>query len=200
VPASLEPSRDNPIAIAGLVIAVLALVLAVVLIGFFVALLSLVLSVVGLRRAGRGLVGRKVSIAGIVLSVLAIVVSVVSLLFIVSFVQSFGEDTIRDGIATTSTNDEFPPQDDIDGVVCLSSTSGLVARAEVALTNRSVSPSIYEITVEWVADSGAIEESTISDYVAADESITVTLLDLSETADPDACRVTRIERSLLPFF
>mgnify|MGYP001820477092 CR=1 FL=1 len=199
-PAASEPNRDNPIALAGLVISILALILSVIVVGFFIAIASFVLCVIGLRRARGGLRGRGIAAVGLGLSVLAMAFSVIGLLFLLSFVRSLGEDTIRDGIATRSTNTEHPPQDDLDGVECSTSNTGLVARAEFTITNRSDSSSVYQITVVWDTASGIIEEEVSTGYLSPDRSTTLTAVDLTGNADPDSCRISRIERSILPFF
>ncbi len=201
VPAAMEPSRDNPIAVAGLIVSLLALILSIVVIGFVVGIVSLVLCIIGLRRARRdGLRGRGLAITGIGLSVLSMVLSILGVLLIASLVRSLGDDTIRDGIATTSSNTADPPQDDLDQVDCLESNTGLVATARVMITNRSQQSSVYQITVVWDSPSGTIEEELTTGYVGVDESRTLTAVDLSGNADTASCRVSRIERSILPFF
>jgi len=192
--------HDNPIAIAAIIVSVLALILAVIVVGFFVASVSGVRGIVALRRARRGRRGRGIAITSIVLSLLAMAFSVVGLLFIVSIVRS-GETTVRDGIATNSDNVEYPPQDDIDDVECSASNSGRLAQARVTITNRSEGRSVYRLTLEWDTPSGdPIEEVITTGFVDAGESATLEAVDLSGTAVQDSCRITRIDRSFLPFF
>lgn len=191
--------HDNPIAVAGLVVAVLALVLSIIVVGFLIAVVSFVLCVVGLRRARRhGLRGRGLAIGGIVLSLLAMAFSVVGLLFLVALVRS-GDTIVRDGIATTSDNTEYPPQDDIDQVECGASNSGRLAQARVTITNRSEGRSVYQITIEWDADVGPIEEIITTGFLDAGDTATFQAVDLGGRARRDSCRVTEIERSFLPF-
>lgn len=180
--------------------AVLALILAIVVVGFFVALVSGVMGIVALRRARRGRRGRGLAITSIVLSLLAMCFSVLGLLFIISTLRS-GDVTVRDGIATSSDNSEYPPQDDIDGIECSASNSGRLAQARVTITNRSEGRSVYQLTLEWdTPDGNSIEEVITTGFVDAGETETLEAVDLSGTAVRDSCRITRIDRSFLPFF
>lgn len=198
-PEPTVADHDNPIAVAALVVAVLALILSVIVIGFFVAIVSVVLSIVALRRARRGRRGRGLAVGGIGLSLLAMVFSVAALLFLVSFLRS-GDTTVRNGIATTSDNQEFPPQDDIDEIECSASNSGRLAQARVTITNRSEERSVYRITIEWDTASGPIEEIVTTGFVDVADTESYEAVDLSGTADRESCRITAIDRSFLPFF
>ncbi len=198
VPGDGSARPENPIAIAGLVCSVLALICAAIVIGGVIGVVSFALSAIGLRRARLGARGRGVAIGGIVLSLLAIAMSIVALLMILSAIR--GEDTVVDGIATTSSNTRYPPQSDLDDVQCETSRSGAIARAFVTLTNRSTGPSIYEVTVAWDSPDGRIETLVSSEFVDSDETIELDALELTGRGEPDSCRVTRIERSGLPFF
>ncbi|NNK92352.1 MAG: hypothetical protein HKO87_07955 [Acidimicrobiia bacterium] len=192
--------HDNPIAVAAIIVAVLACILAVIVVGFFVAIVSGIMGIVALRRARRGLRGRGLAITSIVLSLLAMCFSVVGLLFIISTLRS-GEVTVRDGIATNSDNIAYPPQDDIDAVECTASNSGRLAQARVTITNRSEGRSIYRLTLEWdTPDGDPIEEEITTGFLDAGESATLEAVDLSGTAVRESCRITRIDRSFLPFF
>ncbi len=195
--ASGIADHDNPIAIAGIIVAVLALVLSIIVIGGLIGIVSFVLCVIGLRRARRGKRGRGLAITGIVVSLLSILFSAVAVVFLVALVRS-GDEIVRDGIITTSDNTEYPPQDDIDGIECSASNSGRIAQATVTITNRSTGPSVYRITIEWETNGEPIEEIVSTDYLDAGESASYEAVDLSGRAMEDSCRVTRIERSFLP--
>lgn len=193
--------HDNPIALAGLMVSVLGLVLALVVIGGFIGIAGFVLSAIAFRRSRRrGIGGRGVAVGGMMLGVLAVLASVAGFFYLLALIDS-GDPTVRDGIASTSRNTEFPPQDDYDGIDCEQSTTGLVARATVTLTNRSTSASVYQVVVEWDTESGdAIDEVVTTDYVDPDETIEFDVLELSGDAVFASCRVTTIERSTFPFF
>jgi len=169
--------------------------LSIIVIGGVIAIISFVLAVIGLRRSKDLGSGKGAAIGAIGLSVLAVIVSIVATIFIVVWVNS-GDDIIRDGIATTSTNTEFPPQDDLDDVECTNSDGGDSALAIITITNRSGGPSNYELTVAWDDDSGdELLASVRSDFLPADESQTMRLFAPRSGADPESCRVIRIERS-----
>ncbi|MGI9607998.1 MAG: hypothetical protein ACR2P0_17850 [Acidimicrobiales bacterium] len=197
-PPGTAPSTENPIAVAGIVVSVLALILSVVVVGFLIAIVSLALCIVGYRRARAGLEGKVISIVGIALSVLAMVFSVLGVLFIVALLRSDSEPTMRDGLETTSSNTEHPPQYDVDRVECLRSNSGRIARAEVTITNRSEGTSLYQITVTWDSSEGEIEEVISSGQIGRDETRSFEAVELTGVADFSSCRVTRIERSRFP--
>jgi len=189
--------HDNPIAIAGIIVAVLALVLSIIVIGGVIGIVSFVLCVVALRRARAGKRGRGLAISGIIVSILAVLFSVVAVVFFVALVRS-GDEIVRDGIITTSDNTEYPPQDDIDRIECSASNSGRIAQATVTITNRSTGPSVYRITIEWETDDEPIEDVISTDFLDAMESASYEAVDLSGRAIEDSCRVTRIDRSFLP--
>lgn len=185
---------DNPIAIAGLVVSLLALVLSMIVIGGVIGIVSFVLCVIGVRRSKTLGRGRGVAIGGIILSILSILASAAALVIIISSLNG-GEDVIRDGIATSSTNSEFPPQDDLVDVVCSTSDNGGVPLAVVTLENKSEGRSIYSVTVEWDTASGVVSGEVSSEFIDAGESATLRLFDRSSAGVAEMCRVTRIERS-----
>jgi len=183
-----------------LVCALLSLVLAVILIGGFIAVISFILGWIGFRRSAHLGSGRRLSLAAMALSVLAVIVSVAVVALLFARVNS-GEDIVRDGIATRSTNEEFPPQDDLDEVDCSTSEGGDSALAIVTITNRSGGQSNYQITVAWDNDDGDEVLGIVnSDFLAADDSQTMRLFSPRTNVDPETCRVTRIERSFIGFF
>lgn len=196
--APIQPETDarddNPIAVAGLVVSVLALILSMIVIGAIVGIVSFVLCVIGLRRSRTSGRGRGLSIGGIMLSLLALLVSAAAAAFIIATITS-GEDTILNGVATTSSNHEFPPQNDIESVECSASESGSLPLAIITVRNNSEGRSVYRVTVEWETSSGEIADDVRSDFIDVGETETLRLFERSSAGIPDTCRVTRIERS-----
>lgn len=200
-------SKDNPIAVAGLVVSLLALVLSIIVLGGLIAFVSFVLCLIGLRRSRTIGRGRGLAIGGIVLSILSLLVSAAALAFLVATLNG-GDEIVRNGIVTTSTNLEFPPQDDLVSVECTASESGNLPLAIIDLQNNSTGRSIYRVTVTWETQ-GNSEEATAaaevsgevrSDYIEAGETETLRLFQRSSRARVDTCRVTRIERSGFQLF
>lgn len=182
-------------------VSVLGLVLAMVVIGGFIGIAGFVLSAIAFRRARkRDIGGGGMAIGGMALGVLAVVASVAGFFYILALIDS-SDPTTRNGIESTSRNTEFPPQDDYDTIECGASSSGLVSRATVTITNRSAGSSVYQLVVEWDTESGAtVEEVVTTGFVDAGETTTVEVLELSGRAVETSCRVTKMERSSYPFF
>lgn len=197
-PPKTGPS-DNAIAVAGLVVAVLALVLSMIVIGGVIAFVSLTLCIIGLRRSKTLQRGRGISIAGILLSILAIMASAAALAIFYAAVTG-GEEVVRDGIITTSSNTDFPPQDDLVDVVCSASNTGDVPLAIIELENKSDGRSVYSVTVEWDTNSGVVSGEVDSDFVDAGETVSLRLFERSTSGIAETCRVTRIERSGFQLF
>lgn len=191
---------DNPIAVAGLVVAVLALILSIIVVGGVIGIVSFIMCVVGLRRSKSLGRGRGMAITGIILSILSILAAAAALAILI-VTLSGGEETIRNGIATTSENTEFPPQDDLTSLDCSASESGDVPLAIITLDNHSTGRSIYSVTVEWETPRGDMVEAEVtSDFVDAGESETLRLFERSGEGLVDSCRVTKIDRSGFFFF
>jgi len=193
-----EPQPDNGIAVAGLVTGLLALVLAIIVIGGVIAIVAIVLSIIGLRRSRELGKGRGAAIGGIALALLAIVVSIGSVILITVSLDT--EETVRDGIATTSGNEQFPPQDDLDSVNCSTSDGGANALAIVTITNRSEGQSVYTVTLAWDAGSEEVTETVRSEFLSTGETAMLRLFATSSNVEAITCRVTRIERSGFSFF
>jgi len=199
-------SKDNPIAVAGLVVSVLALVLSIIAVGGLIAVVSFVLCVIGLRRSKTIGRGRGLAIGGIVLSVLSLLTSVAALALLIATING-GDEIVRNGIVTTSTNLEFPPQDDLVSVECTASESGNLPLAIITLQNKSTGQSLYRVTVVWDTQ-GSSDETTAaevsgevrSDDVEAGETEILRLFERSSSGIVDTCRVTRIERSGFQLF
>ena len=187
------PTPDNPIAVAGLVVSLMGVVLSVVVIGGLVGILGFVLSMIGLRRSKTIGRGRGAALGGIALAGLSLLFSTVAVGFIVAGLNG-GEERIVDGIATTSTNTEFPPQDDLELVEC--DVSGSLGLAIVTIENRSGGQSLYSVTVEWDTEAGDVVSGTVrSEFLGAGERQTIRLFDRSGNGVAESCRVVRIERS-----
>lgn len=187
--------RDNPIATASIVTSVLALVTAAIILGGFIAVISFVLAIVGLRRSIESGVGKGLSLIAMGLSLLALFAALVATGFWIVQLNT-GDEFVIDGVASTSTNRDFPPQNDLDEVECTTSAGGGSALAVATFTNRSGGPSNYIITVAWDDDAGTEVTDTIRSNasLAADESQTIRLLSPRSNVDPESCRVTRVER------
>lgn len=192
-------STDNPIAVAGLVVAVLALILSIIVLGGFIAFVSFILCVVGLRRSKTLGRGRGIAITGILLSILSLLTSVAAGAILYATLNG-GDEVIRNGIATTSTNTEFPPQDDFVSIECSASESGDLPLAIITLENMSGGRSVYRVTVEWDTQTGTVSDEVASDFIDDREQTTLRLFDRSSTGLIDTCRVTRIERSGFQLF
>ena len=197
-PEAETPEPDNGIAVAGLVVALLSLVLAIIVIGGVTAIIAIVLSIIGLRRSKELGRGRGIAIGGIALSLLALVVSIGSVILITVSLDT--EETVRDGIATTSSNTEFPPQDDLDSVNCTASDGGDTALAVVTVTNRSEGQSVYTVTLAWNAGDREVTESVRSEFLEAGDTTMLRLFATASEVQAESCRVTRIERSGFSFF
>ncbi|MFT7475472.1 MAG: hypothetical protein ACI81L_002411 [Verrucomicrobiales bacterium] len=184
---------------AGLVVSLLGLVLAVIVVGGFIGFVGLALSVIGLRRSATLGRGRGAAIGGIALAVLAILVAGLSLAFIVIGLRG-GDEIVQNGISTHSTNTEFPPQDDLESVECTASEGGGLGLAVIAIFNKSGGSSSYTITVEWDAGAGSPVTNTVSSSFLPDgETEELRLFDVSGSGDPGSCRVSQIERSGFDF-
>ena len=185
---------DNPIAVAGLVVSLLALILAIIVMGGLIAIAGFILCFIGLRRSKSLGRGRGLAITGMILSVLSIVVSGIALAILLAALSG-GDETVRNGIITTSSNTEFPPQDDLAELECTASESGDVPLAIITLENMSPGRSVYGVTVEWDTPTGVIAAEVSSEFVDAGEREVLRLFERTARGVPDTCRVTRIERS-----
>lgn len=165
-----------------------------VVIGGLIAFASFSLCMIGLRRSKTLGSGRGLAITGIVLSVLALIASVAALVVITATLNG-GDEITRNGIVTTSTNTEFPPQDDLASLECSASDNGELALAIITLENLSEGRSVYTVTVEWDTASGTVSGDVRSDFLPAGDTEVLRLFDQSSSAIPTQCRVTRIERS-----
>lgn len=188
-------------ALAGLMISVLGLVLAIIVVGAFIGFAGFVVSTVAYRRARtRDLDGRGLALGGIVLGLASMALSVLGFFTLLAIVDS-GDPIVRNGIATSSRNTTQPPQDDIDSIECQTSNTGRIARATVQLTNRSSERSLYEVRVEWNDGSGGqVHDVVRTDYLEPGETESIEVLDLSGDAVADSCAITAIDRQTLPFF
>ena len=174
-----------------------ALILSIIVIGGIVGIVGFVLSAIGLRRAKSIGRGRAMALGGMALAGLSVLFSTLAVGFLVAALNG-GEEKVINDIATRSSNTEFPPQLDLDEVVCES--SGDLALATVSITNNSRGESIYGITVEWETDLGTIVSGTVqSELLPADGQQSLRLFDQTGNGVPDTCRVSRIERSGLGF-
>ena len=181
-------------AMASLVTSVLALVLAAIILGGLIGVISLVLAIVALRRSSDTGKGKGLALVAMALSLFAMLAALVATGFwVVQF--NTGEEFAIDGIVSTSTNLEMPPQEDLDEIVCSTSDGGGSALAIITVTNRSSGPSNYVIEVAWDSEGG--EEVTDSiqfdETLPTSESRTVRLLAPRGTdVDPDSLSLIHI--------
>jgi len=175
-------------------VALLALILSMIVVGGIIAFASLTLCIIGLRRSKVSGRGRGLAISGIALSILSMLVSGAALALLIATLSG-GDEIIKDGIATTSDNTDFPPQDDLASTECSASDNGDVALAVITLENLSGGRSIYSVTVEWDTPTGVVAGEVTTDFVDAGESETIRLFDRSGRGISDTCRVTQIDRS-----
>lgn len=191
--------RDNPIALASLLTSVLALILAVIVIGGVLGIISFVLAIVALRRSSELESGKMLAITAMGLSIIAVFAAALATIFWVAQTNT-GEDFVIDGITSSSNNLEFPPQEDLDEIVCTTSDGGDSALAVITITNRSGGPSNYIITVAWLDDTDReIVDVVRSESVPTGESETLRLFAPRSNVDSNSCRVDRLERWFLAF-
>ncbi len=156
-------------------------------------MVGVLLSAMGYKRSKLLNRGKGAAVSGIALGVFAILAS--TAFFFVYFTKiDGGPEIIRDGIATHSTNTEFPPQDDFISTEC--EAAGSSARATINLENKSPGPSVYIVTVAWETQSGGTTEGVVqSKLIDPGDPVTLRLFAESSEAIADTCKVTTIERS-----
>jgi predicted DNA repair protein MutK len=193
-----EESTDNPIAIAGILVSVMGLVLAIIVVGGFIGLVGFILSAIGYKRSKSGLRGRRLAIGGMLLGILAIAFAVLSTVILVQALSD--GDSFLFGDTDSSLNEEFPPEDDVERVECRASNSGAIGQAVVTITNNSDRTAAYLVDIAWVDEAGAaITESVRSSLIDAGETAEVRVIDLTGQGVPDTCDLTNIERTVNPF-
>ncbi len=194
---SRDVRKDNPIAVASIVVATLALVLAMVVIGGFVGLIAIGMAIVGIRRSKTTGRGKGLSISAMVIAVFSVVVSVVAFIIIGTIIQ--GEDTVVNGITSSSSNTEFPPQEDVIDVVC--TEDGGLPLAEITIENMSPEASAYTLTITWETEAGGelVEILRSTDLLPTGEQDEFRLFQRGTGAIAESCAVDRIERTSLAF-
>ena len=201
-PDGLEEPKadDNSIAVAALICSLLALVLSIIVIGAAIAVVSLVLSIIGLRRSQHLQKGKAAALGALFLSVLALIFSAAASLFFLGVVDQ-GEETVRDGIISSSSRDGFFPQDILDDVECTTSDGGGSALAIITVTNRSDVPTNYQVTVAWdESDGDEVSDNVRSGSLEPDSSMTMRLFAPANDVEAESCRVTRIEQPTFGIF
>lgn len=204
-PGDLESDRkpdfaENGLATVGLIVSTLGLVLAVIVIGGFIGLIGIIVSGLGLHRSraleGRG---RALALGGIALGLLSIGTAIYGFFWIQTLLDS-GETTVINNIESTTSDDDYPPQETFDSIECGASNTGLLARATVTLTNRNDNDSRYAVTVRWDTEGdGPVESTFTTDTLEVDETDSFTTTELTGTAVVDSCRVVKINRPGLGF-
>lgn len=197
-PLKGDVRKDNPIAVASLVVATLGLVLAVIVVGGVIGVIAIGMAIVGMRRAKTTGKGKGLSISALLLATFSVVVSVIALIIIVTTLR--GEDVVINDIVSSSDNTEFPPQLDVVDVVC--TEDGGLPLAEITIENMSPESSIYTLTISWQTDTGGevTEILRSQDLVANGEQEEFRLFQRSSGVIADSCAVARIERTSLAIF
>lgn len=180
-----------------MIVSLLGLIASVAIVGGLIGMVGTVLSSIGFQRSKISHRGKGVSITGIVLGLFSIAASI-GFVFLYSGLLDGGPEIVKDGVATHSTNTEFPPQDDIVAVTC--EAAGSSARAIVDIENMSPGPSVYIATIEWETVAGNTVQDTVqSELIDTGETATLRLLDVTGNAVADSCKLTTIERTGLGF-
>lgn len=195
---SRDVRKDNPIAVAALVVATLGLVLAMIVVGGFIGLIAIVMAIVGLRRSKVSGRGKGLAISALLVATFSVVVSVVAFIIIATTIR--GEDTVVNGITSSSDNTEFPPQEDVIDVVC--TEEGGLPLASITVENMSPESSTYILTITWETETGGqlVEILRGSDFIESGEQNEFRLFQRGAGAVADSCAVDRIERTSLGFF
>ncbi len=188
--------RDNPIAVAALVVSALALVLSIIVIGGLIGVIAIVMAGAAIRRSKISGQGKGLALSAIAISVFSIIASAGALTIIVSTLR--GDDVVRNGIVSSSDNTEFPPQDDIVAVDC--TEEGGIPLALITVENHSPEDSIYTLTITWDAET---EEGTeeITEILRASEALpegeqnVFRFFQRASGTVSDSCAVMRIERT-----
>ncbi len=188
--------KDNPIAVAALVVSALALVTAIIVIGGFIAVIAIVMAGTAIKRSRVTGQGKGLALSAIAISVFSIIASAGAATIIVSTLR--GDDVVRDGVVSSSDNEEFPPQSDIVSVEC--TEEGDIPIAIVTVENNSPEDSIYTLTITWdVETEEGVEE--ISELLRASSALPqgeqneFRLFQRQPGTVTDSCAVMRIERT-----
>lgn len=195
--SSSDVRKDNPIAVAALVVATLGLVLAMVVVGGFIAIIAIVMGIVGIRRSKVTGRGKGLSISALVIGVFSVAVSVIAGIIIATTIR--GEDVVINGITSSSDNTEFPPQEDVIDVVC--TEDGGLPLAEITIENMSPEASAYTLTITWQTETGGelVEILRSNELIPTGEQTDFRLFQRGAGAIADSCAVDRIERTSLAF-
>lgn len=183
--------KDNPIALASLIVAVAGLLLSIVIIGGVVGLIAIVMASVGLKRSKLTNSGRGFAIGGIMLGLLSVVASAGAVALLVSALQS--GDFSLDGLANSADdNAEFPPEEDILEIEC---TDDGLALATLTIENPTESRQSYTIIVTWDSTSGEVlSESLDSEIIQPGEEAELRIFQRSSAAIAESCSVSSVER------
>lgn len=188
-----SPSRrDNPIALAALVVSVAALLLSIVVLGGFIGLAAIVMAAVGLRRSKTIGTGRGLAIGAIVLSLLSIVASAAASVLLV---QAIEDGTLSlEGFSPESSLEDFPLDDDLVDVTC---TEDGIALAIISVENNTEVNQRYSVTVTW--ESSASEEllrgEARSDFIEPGMSGEIRIFERSSSAVIESCELESFVRS-----
>lgn len=183
--------KDNPIALAALVVSVAALLLSIVVIGGFVGIIAIVMAGVGLKRAKTTTSGRGFAIGAIALSVLSIAASVGAGIILAQIIED-GSLTLE-GFDPNVSSAEFPVDDDFISLDC---TEDGLALAIITVENNTDVDQRYSVTVTWDNDLGEVLTGEArSDFVEPGETEEVRIFQRSSSAIIDSCEMTSFTRS-----
>lgn len=188
--------KDNPIAVAALVVSALALVTSIIIIGGLIAVIAIVMAGAAIRRSKLSGQGKGLALCAIAISAFSILASAGAATIIVSTLR--GQDVVRDGVVSSSDNEEFPPQSDIVSVEC--TEEGGIPLALVTVENNSPEDSTYTLTLTWdvETDEGTTMITELLRSSAAlpqGEQDVFRLFQRARGTVADSCALLRIERT-----
>lgn len=183
--------KDNPIALASLVVSVAALLASIVVIGGLIGLIAIVMAGVGLTRSKDSGTGRGFAIGAIVLSLLSLVASAAAGVILFRIIED-GSLT-PEGFNPNVSSDDFPVDDDLVSVEC---TEDGLALAVITVENNTETNQRYSVTVTWETDLGEVLTGEArSDFVEPGDVDEVRIFERSSAALIDSCELTSFTRS-----
>lgn len=183
--------KDNPIALAALVVSIAALLLSIVVIGGLVGLIAIVMAGVGLGRSKTTGTGRGFAIGAIMLSILSLVASAGAGVLLNRIIED-GSLT-AEGFNPNASSSDFPVDDDLVSVEC---TEDGLALAIITVVNNTEINQRYRVTVVWETDLGEeLTSEARSDFVEPGDEEEVRIFQRSSSAMIESCEMTSFMRS-----
>ncbi|PFG42420.1 hypothetical protein ATJ88_1081 [Isoptericola jiangsuensis] len=166
VPATPAPAHSNGIAVAGFVVALVAVALCLVPIvnnvAFLLALVGLVLAILGLVKARRGAPRRGLAVAGIILSVLAGVGVLASQAYYSSVIDDVSESLDDTPAAAATADDDAESAEPADDAAEDAAAEPTEEPTEEAEAGTRANPYRFSDTVgndDWTIDLGKPREA-----------------------------------------